>query len=175
MRMQRDRHSLMGFANRWSIDSRARQALLMAAALLPVILLWGCSGIVSGSNSPQNTQPQTFLISGTISPIAGGSGATVTLSGATSATTTADASGIFTFTALANGTYTITPSHTGYTFSPTSLSVTINGANVTTGLSFTASAQTYSISGTISPTAGGSGATVVVSGLVTASTTTDGS
>ncbi len=177
MRMQRDRHSLMGFANRWSIDSRARQALLMAAALLPVILLWGCSGIVSGSNSPQNTQPQTFLISGTISPIAGGSGATVTLSGATSATTTADASGIFTFTALANGTYTITPSHTGYTFSPTSLSVTINGANVTTGANFTASAQTqtFSISGTISPTAGGSGATVTLSGAASNTTTANGS
>jgi len=150
----------------------------MAAALLPVILLSGCSGIVSGSNSqPQNTQSQTFLISGTISPIAGGSGATVTLSGATSATTTADASGIFTFTALANGSYTVTPSHTGYTFSPTSLTVTINGANVTTGLSFTASAQTqtYSISGTISPTTGGSGATVTLSGAASATTTANGS
>jgi hypothetical protein len=178
MRTQRDRRSLVRFLNRWRINSRPRQTLLMAAALLPLILLSGCSGIVSGSNSqPQNTQPQTFFISGTISPITGGSGATVTLSGATGATTTADGSGIFTFTALANGTYTVTPSHTGYTFSPTSLSVTINGANVTTGLSFTATSQTqtYSISGTISPTAGGSGAKVVLSGLVTASTTTDSS
>ena len=177
MRIQQERRSLGGFANRRRIDSRAREALLMGASLLPVIFLWGCAGIVSGKNTqPLNTQPpQTYLISGTISPIAGGSGATVTLSGAASATTTADASGNFTFTALANGTYTLTPSHPGYAFSPTSLGVTVNGANVTTGVSFTATAQTYSISGTISPTAGGSGATVALSGAASATTTANGS
>jgi hypothetical protein len=178
MRMQRNRHSLVGFANRRRIDSRVREALLMAAALLPMIFLWGCSGIVSGKNTqPQNTPPQTYLISGTITPIAGGSGATVTLSGAANATTTTDASGNFTFTALANGAYTVTPTHTGYTFSPTSLSVTVNGANVTTGVNFaaTATAQTYSLSGTISPAAGGSGATVALSGAASATVTANGS
>ena len=178
MRMQRNRHSLVGFANRRRIDSRVREALLMAAALLPMIFLWGCSGIVSGKNTqPQSAPPQTYLISGTITPIAGGNGATVTLSGAANATTTTDASGNFTFTALANGTYTVTPSHTGYTFSPASLSVTINGANITTGVNFaaTAIAQTYSLSGTISPTAGGSGATVALSGPTNATTTANGS
>jgi len=85
--------------------------------------------------------------------------------------TTANSSGSYTFTGLANGTYAITPSHTGYTFSPTSQSATVNGANVT-GINFTATANpTFSISGTISPTAGGSGATVTLSGAASASTT----
>src|SRR5207248_7082399 len=91
---------------------------------------WGCSGAVSG-NSPTPPLPQTYDISGTISPAAGGSGATVTLSGAARAATTADSSGSYSFTGLTNGPYAITPSHTGYMFCPTSLSVTVNGGNVT--------------------------------------------
>jgi hypothetical protein len=154
------------------MDSVARAALILAATLLPVIFLWGCAGIVSGPNStiPNSPSPQTYSISGAITPALGGGGATVTLSGAASATTTGDSAGNFTFTGLANGTYTVTPSHAGYVFSPTSLSVTISGANVTTGLNFTATpqTQTYAISGTISPVAGGSGATVTLSGAASA-------
>jgi hypothetical protein len=116
----------------------------------------------------------TFSISGTISPTAGGGGATVTLGGAVSATTTANGSGAYTFTGLANGTYTVTPSHAGFTFNPANASATIAGANVT-GVNFTGTAQTFSISGTISPTAGGGGATVTLSGAVSATTTANGS
>ena len=154
---------------------RAYGAFLLAVILAPLALLWGCSGVVSG----QGTQPppQTFSISGTISPVAGGSGTTLTLSGAAAATTTSNSSGNYTFSGLANGTYTITPSHAGYTFSPASMSVTVSGANITTGLNFTATGQagTQSISGTISPAAGGSGATVTLSGLASASTTANSS
>jgi len=47
-----------------------------------------------------------------------------------------DTSGNFTIDGLADGvTYTITPVASGYTFSPTSLNVTINGSNVT-GVNF---------------------------------------
>src|SRR5205807_6513441 len=95
-------------------------------------------------------------ISGTISPNAGGSGATVTLSGAASATSTTNTSGSYTFTGLVNGTYAVTPSNTGYTFSPGSQSVTISGSNVI-GLNFTATglpAPSDTLSGTVSPTAG---------------------
>jgi hypothetical protein len=108
--------------------------------------------------------------------VAGGNGATVTLSGAASATTTANSSGNYTFSGLANGTYTITPSHAGYTFNPTSLSTTVNGADVT-GMNFTdvAVVQTHSIAGTISPTAGVNGATVVLSGAASATATADSS
>jgi hypothetical protein len=43
---------------------------------------------------------------------------------------TADSSGNYSFSGLANGTYTVTPSRSGATFTPTSQSVTINGANI---------------------------------------------
>jgi hypothetical protein len=76
---------------------------------------------------------------------------------------------------LANGNYAVTPSRTGYTFSPTTQAVTVNGANVT-GLNFTATAvQNFSISGTISPAASGSGAAVTLSGAASASTTANSS
>jgi len=131
---------------------------------------------VTGINFTATAQNNTFSISGTISPAVGGGGATVTLSGAATATTTANSSGQYTFTGLANGTYAVTPSHSGYTFSPTSQAATVNGANVT-GLNFTATASTntFSISGTITPTTGGSGATVTLSGPAAATTTTNGS
>ena len=115
----------------------------------------------------------TFSISGTITG-AGGNGATVTLGGASSATTTANSAGAYTFTSLANGSYPVTPSHTGYTFSPSSQNATVSSANVS-GVNFTATGQTYSISGTVSPTAGGSGATLTLSGASTASTTASSS
>ena len=92
-----------------------------------------------------------FSISGTISPATGGSGATLTLSGAANTTTTADSSGNYTFTGLANGTYTITPSHTGFTFTPSSQSTTVNGANLT-GVNFTDNAAPVAPTITTQPT-----------------------
>jgi len=169
MKFEQERDAGSALADFPVLPSRAKRALLCMATLLPAVLLWGCAGIVSGQNTTP-PPPQTYNISGTISPVTGGNGATVTLSGAASATTTANSSGSYTFTALANGTYTITPSHTSYSFSPASLSTTVNGANVA-GKNFTATAQTYSISGTISPAAGGNGATVTLSGATSATTT----
>jgi hypothetical protein len=175
MRFRRRKDSVSGVAG-WNIlQTRAGKALLFAALLLPVAFLWGCAGLVSGQPAAQTPPPSTYSISGTITPSAGGNGATVTLSGRASATTTANSSGNFTFTGLANGTYTITPSHTGFTFSPGSATVTISGANVTSGVNFTATAQSFSISGTISPVAGGSGTTVTLSGAANATTTADSS
>jgi hypothetical protein len=136
------------------------------AMLLPVVLLAGCSGFVSGQGT-KTTPPTTFNLSGAISPTAG----------AANATTTANSAGSFTFAGLSNGTYTLTPSHTGYTFNPASQNATINGANVT-AVNFTATAQggqTFSISGTTSATPGGSGATVTLSGAVSATTTANSS
>ena len=153
---------------------QARRSLLVAAMVPLVAWLWGCSGIVSGQNTKAQEPLQTYSISGVITPAAGGNGATVVLSGAASATTSANSSGSFTFTGLSNGAYTITPSHTGYTFSPTSQSATVNSADVT-GVNFTDTAPTYSISGTISPAAGGNGATVTLSGAASAKTTANSS
>jgi Carboxypeptidase regulatory-like domain len=138
----------------------------------------GCTGrVTTTGNAPQAQPPtgQTFTISGTLSPTAGGSGATVTLSGTSSATTTASSSGTYTFGGLVAGTYAVTPSDSGFSYSPTSQTATIATANLT-GINFTATAQkgsAFSISGTITPAAGGSGATVLLSGSVGATTTTN--
>src|SRR6266576_3161986 len=113
-----------------------------------------------------------FSLSGTINPAAAGNGATVALSGAASATSNADNSGNYTFAGLTNGSYMVTPKHTGYAFTPSNQSTAVNGANVS-GVNFTATSQTVSISGTISPVAGGSGATVMLSGAASATTTAD--
>jgi Bacterial Ig domain/Lysyl oxidase len=115
---------------------------------------------------------QTWTISGTITPTSSGAGSNVTLSqGSTTITTvTAGANGTYSFSGLANGTYAVTPSKTGYTFSPTAQTVTVNGTNAS-NINFTATAvQTYSISGNISPGSAGAGSLLSLSG--TPSTTT---
>jgi hypothetical protein len=103
----------------------------------------------------------TGSISGTISPPPSGNGATVTLSqnSSTIATTTVGTSGSYGFSSVANGTYTVTPSETGFTFSPPSQSVTVNGNPATVPV-FTATQVTWTISGTITPAV--SGATVTL-------------
>jgi len=77
----------------------------------------------------------TFSISGTVTGDIQ-AGVTLTLSGDISATTTTDASGNYRFSGLSNGTYTVTPSKLSYTFTPSSRTVIISGADVT-GVNFT--------------------------------------
>jgi hypothetical protein len=146
--------------------------------LVPGALICGCSGVTSGNSAQANTSvpgSTTYAISGTLSPAVGGAGAAVTLGGAATGAVTADGSGNYIFSGLANGVYVVAPSHAGYSFSPGTQSVTVNGASVT-GVNFTdAAQQTFTISGTISPTAGGSGATVSLSGAASATATTNAS
>ncbi|MGA9751599.1 MAG: carboxypeptidase regulatory-like domain-containing protein, partial [Acidobacteriota bacterium] len=139
----------------------------------------GSTACLSGSYNDRDdlafavggSAPATYSISGTVSG-ATASGVTMSLTGAATATTTTDTSGNYTFSGLANGSYTVTPSKSGYTFSPTSLAVTISGANQT-GKNFTAtSTATYSISGTVSGDTA-SGVTVNLTGAASATTTTD--
>ena len=120
------------------------------------------------------TSTQTWTISGTVSPATSGSGTLLTLSGTSSGTVTANSSGNFSFAGLANGSYTVTPSLAGYTFSPTSQAVTINGANPAS-ITFTAIAQTWTLSGTISPSTSGSGALLTLSGTSSGTTTANSS
>src|SRR6202050_4746311 len=129
---------------------------------------------VTGVNftASQIASGTTYSLSGTISPTADGSAATVTLSGAVNATTAADNLGNYSFSGLASGNYTVTPSRSQFSFSPSSQSKTISTSDIT-GVNFTASETTYSISGTISPTADGSAATVTLSGALSATTTAD--
>ena len=117
----------------------------------------------------------TWSISGTVSPAANGGGTTLALSGSGTGTATADVNGGFSFSGLQNGTYTVTPSKSGFTFSPASATVTVNGADVT-GVAFTAQAiPTFNISGTVSPAANGTGTTLTLSGAGTGTVTADGS
>lgn len=107
-------------------------------------------GYVNGITfTASSTAPSTRSISGAVSGAAT-DGVLVTLSGATSRSTTTGGGGLYTFTGLADGTYTVTPTLAGYSFTPASRQLTVNGSDAT-GVSFTATAvpSTHSISGTI--------------------------
>jgi hypothetical protein len=126
---------------------------------------------ISGANATANfSSAQTFTLGGTISGT-GGSGATVNLTGAKTASVTANTSGVYSFTGLTNGSYTVTPTKSGFLMTPVSQAVTISGANATANFS---SAQTFTLSGTITG-AGGSGATVKLTGAKTATVTASSS
>lgn len=112
----------------------------------------------------------SFNILGSVTPATSGAGATVQLSGAANAVAIVDANGNYSFTGLGNGTYTVTPSKSGIGFSPPSQQVTINGGNVTVP-AFTATTQTWTISGTITPAATGTGSNVTLSQGTTTITT----
>jgi len=86
--------------------------------------------------SAGSTSTTTYSLSGTVSG-ATSADVTINLTGTTTASTTTSSGGAFSFTGLVNGSYALTPVKTGYTFTPSSLPVTINGANVT-GSNFTA-------------------------------------
>jgi Domain of unknown function (DUF4082)/Bacterial Ig-like domain/Bacterial Ig domain len=117
--------------------------------------------------------PPTFTISGAISG-SGGNAATLALSGTSSATATSDATGNYSFPSVVNGSYTVTPSKAGFIFTPVSQNVTVSNGNVTAVNFTSATAPTFSVSGTISGT-GGNAATVALSGAQTATTTADAS
>lgn len=132
---------------------------------------------ISGANSTgrnfSSTSSSTYSISGTITH-SGVPQTGVTVSTGSSSTVT-DSNGMYTLSGLANGNYTVTPSKSGYTFSPVSSSVTVNGANVT-GQNFTStSSSTYTISGVITDSGGyGLSGVIVTSGGYSAVTDNNG-
>ncbi|WP_005033320.1 beta strand repeat-containing protein [Holophaga foetida] len=141
-------------------------ASLLATGI--VALATACGGGAS-SGATSTASASTYTISGTVS---GGvaSGVTLTLSGASSATKTTGSSGTYTFSGLSAGSYTVAPTLTGYTFSPTSSSITLSNADVT-GTDFTSSASTSTLGdrtdySSVSLTSGGtySASTAGVSG-----------
>ncbi len=91
---------------------------------------------------PSSSTTAGSSLSGTITPSSSGSGTAVTLTGSATLTTTADVNGNFSFANLTAGTYTVTPSKSGYSFTPGSLTISVNGSSVS-GLSFSASSSTY--------------------------------
>jgi hypothetical protein len=78
------------------------------------------------STTLPSTPSSTYTISGTVT---GAPAAAVTLSGAKAGSTTTDGLGKFSFTGLSNGSYVVAVSKAGYTFTPTTASVNINGSS----------------------------------------------
>ena len=125
----------------------------VATLFLGVLIFFG----FSISSFAQSGSRFGATLSGAISPASNGAGATVSLSGPTTASTTADSNGNFKFSRLASGSYTVTPSKSGYTFTPGSLTISFTGSSVS-GLSFTASPSVTSSTQSLltSQTPGGS-------------------
>jgi probable HAF family extracellular repeat protein len=157
---------------------------ILSLALIVSLFCFGCGGGGGGGGGGDGGGPggeSTYDLSGTITKSGGGAlqGVTMTLSGTSSGTATTGASGNYSFTDLVNGSYTVNPSLAGYTFTPISLAVTVNGANVT-AIDFTATAymgSTYSISGNVSVNTGGAlkNVTMTLSGTNTGTVATDAS
>jgi hypothetical protein len=83
-------------------------------------------------------------VSYTISGVVSGSAATVTLSGAAAKSTITDATGAYSFSGVPNGSYTVAVSQPGYTFTPATASVTVNGNSVS-GVNFSSTAVFHSV------------------------------
>lgn len=98
------------------------------------------SANVTGQNFTGTAVATTFSISGRVAT-SGGAGISGVSVSTGSASATTNSNGDYTIANLANGTYTLTPSLSGYTFSPTSLSATVSGANLT-GRNFTGTQNT---------------------------------
>jgi hypothetical protein len=109
-----------------------RDRLAAVAGLL--VALAGCA---AEKTSGGTTAPPVYSVSGTVSG-AVAAGVTVTIEG-TFRTTTTDGLGGYSIGGLPNGTYTLEASLDGYTFTPPSRTVTVNGAHVT-GEDFTSEA-----------------------------------
>ena len=138
------------------------------AALASVMVAAGCVGETTGGGV---TTPQSHRISGAVGG-ATTAGVTVTLTGAASASTTTSSAGDYAFDGLANGTYTVKPAKGGFTFSPISQVVVVNGADVASqDFVATAASTTYAISGTVSG-ATAQGVTMTLSGTASGTTTT---
>lgn len=161
---------------------KARNKLSVAAGVLAFLMIFlsYCSGGGGGGYGGGGAAP-TYIISGaTTSGSAGLAGVAMTLSGAGSALVDTDVSGNYSFSGLANGSYTITPAKTGFTFTPSSSAQTVSNANIT-NVNFIAaasSAPTFSMSGTITISGGGtgvSGVAMTLSGAGSATATTDAS
>jgi hypothetical protein len=107
----------------------------------------------SASTNQDFVATRAYNVSGRITDATGVAIANVSVSrggGATAVTT--DTSGNYTLPNVLPGTYTITPTLAGYRFTPTSLSVTVNNADVG-GQNFTATAI-FTISGTVTNNGG---------------------
>jgi hypothetical protein len=101
--------------------------------------------------SNRNWPPNAPAVSGTIAGLPGGTPAAVQVSGSKGNVTVNTDSGSYSVLGLFSGTFTVTPSLAGYTFAPTTRSVTLSSGDVG-GQNFTVLS---SISGTVTLSTGG--------------------
>ena len=102
--------------------------------LLFVLLLglnfMACDG--GGDDTKDSNTTTYYSISGQVTLEGSGlSHVTVELKGAATNSAITDSSGNYTFGYLSNGDYTLTPIESGYTYDNSSLSITVNSANIT--------------------------------------------
>ena len=141
--------------------------ILSVISLRTIYVLMVLSMLLAGVG----IQPARAGFTHTISGNAGVAGAILTYNGDFGNSTTADSSGNYTITNWHGWDGTVTPSKAGYSFSPTSR----NYSNVTSNLSgqnYTATAVTYTISGSTGTT--GAGATITYTGGSTTANGTTG-
>ncbi|MCU0425452.1 MAG: carboxypeptidase regulatory-like domain-containing protein [Candidatus Kapabacteria bacterium] len=114
----------------------------------------------------------TFTVSGRILNASGVAVSDVIVTDGTRSATT-DAQGNYTLSGVPNGTYTLVAARTNWTFAPTTLAVTVNGANVT-GQNFTGT-RLWAVRGTIlNPSGVAVSDVIVAAGSSTATTDAQG-
>lgn len=100
---------------------------------------WGNTVVSAAQQLGQSTPVSnltSFTVSGYVTAadgVSGSEGTTVTLTSKTNPSvifSTTTSAGSYSFIGVPNGTYTMVPSRSGHTFLPTSIDVTVNGANV---------------------------------------------
>ncbi|MEQ1629189.1 MAG: carboxypeptidase-like regulatory domain-containing protein [Gallionella sp.] len=125
---------------------------------------------VTGKNFVATAAAVTYSISGAVSGAAT-SGVTISLSGANTATVFTGAGGTYTLSGLVAGAYTVTPSLTGYSFAPASITIAALAANSTAN-NFVATLipVAHILSGTVSPAL--AGVTITVTGTANTTATT---
>jgi len=138
-------------------------------------IAFACMLVACASGGTRSDSP-THSIRGTISGVPGPDQVTVALAGPLTISTSPATDGTYSFNGLPDGSYTVTPQLAGLVFAPSSISVTLSGADAMNrdfrSSSSTSTSQT--ISGTVS---GGSvgGLTIKLTGeSISATATTDG-
>jgi uncharacterized repeat protein (TIGR03803 family) len=127
------------------------------------------------ANQTANFTVNLYAISGQVVTLSGAglSGVTMTLSGSQTGSTTTNGTGNYSFAVPAGGSYTVTPSLSGYTFTPPSLSFTNLSSGQTANFTANLVIVTYTISGQVTLFGSGlSGVTMTLNGSQSGSPTT---
>jgi Carboxypeptidase regulatory-like domain/Bacterial Ig-like domain (group 2) len=128
-------------SNNTSVATVSQGGVITAVSSGNATVIASYDGFSTSVGVVVNIPQGTYTLSGS----AGVASATVVISqGAASASTTASGSGAFSFAGVPSGSYLLTPSLAGYTFSPSTQSVTVTNANVSS-VNFAATASPHSV------------------------------